>query len=99
MSSVSAVTISVSIHLIPGNRPVVNEIVAMDVIDITIIIIIDTVACNLVRICPHIISQVRMGIFHSFIHDCDNNRRISTSQLAPDILYIDVSAFLHARSD
>ena len=58
--------------LIHGVTIVAVEVIAVDVIDKAIAIIIDTVTSNFTKVSPHIVGQIRMIPLNALIDDCNN---------------------------
>ena len=51
----------------------IGKVIAMNVIDVSVIVIIDPVAWNLTRISPHVSGQIRVVIVHAGIDHGDNH--------------------------
>ena len=73
---------------VPADRPVGDEIPAVDVVDFSVMVVIGTVL-GLSWIGPHVGREVRMGVLHAFVKDCDYHVRVTCSQ-SPCILDIHV---------
>ena len=64
MCAVSNIT-----FLVPGQGSVVNEIVSIDIIDISVAVIIDSaLAVEFLLIHPHVCPEVGMVIFDTFVN-------------------------------
>ena len=61
----------------------------MDVIYITVPVVVDSVACDLLCVHPHVCLEVRMAVLHAFVNDCNDDLRVACDDL-PYILDIDV---------
>ena len=51
----------------------VGEVVAVDIVDVAVAVVIQAVAGNLARIDPHVIDQVRMGVIDSGVDDAHHD--------------------------
>ena len=85
MGSMARISISV-----PGNGTLGIKIIPVDIIDVAVSVIVDTVAGNLTGIDPHVVLQVGMRAFHAFVHHSYDDVRIAAGEVGPDISHIDV---------
>ena len=66
-----------------------EEVPAMDIIHISVVIVIDIVVRNLACIYPHVVRKVRVGIFHTLVANSHDDSWITRCK-SPCILDIDV---------
>ena len=66
-----------------------EEVPAVDIIHITVIIIVDSVTCNLPFVHPHVFSEVRVSILHTFVAHSHDDAWITCCK-TPGILDIDI---------
>ena len=62
----------------------------MNVINVSVVVVIDSVSRDLILVNPHVVDKVRMIILHALITDSNDNVRITSTQ-SPGILNIDIS--------
>ena len=66
-----------------------DKIIAMDVINVAVVIVINAVARNFAGVRPHVIDQIRMGVIDSRIDHADNHL-LTTRLNIPGFNSIDV---------
>ena len=75
----------------PAQRTVGAEVIAMNVVDVAVFVVILSVAGDFLGVDPHVGLKVRVVVFHAFIDHRYDDFRIACDDL-PYILDVDVSS-------
>ena len=88
----AGVTFSIIANNVPRYRTFCFEVIAVNVVNKAVSVIVYTIVRNLRLIYPHVVLEVRMGVFYTLVNHCNNDIRVSAGNGCPYVKHIHVGS-------